>query len=104
MDDKYATGLKPQMPPRPNRTAPRKKRIDWWVFTIDWVTGAGVLFWEAFWAMLMLGIAHSADKRIPAFGYWVCLALVLALSGAVFAGNFNSFQRICSLTKGYGKK
>jgi hypothetical protein len=36
-------------------------------------------FIQAWWAMLLLGAAHSGDHRIPALGYWVTFALVIAI-------------------------
>lgn len=43
----------------------------------------GAVIWtvESWWAMLMLGIAHGFDARVPAFGFWT----VAFLSSAVAA-------------------
>lgn len=36
-------------------------------------------FLDAWFVMLLLGAAHSADARVPAFGYWVTFALTYAV-------------------------
>lgn len=42
-------------------------------------------FLYAWIVMLFLGAAHSTDGRVPAFGYWTTLCLVIA-AGIVVSG------------------
>ena len=48
--------------------------------------GVATVIVEGWWAMLMLGIAHSFDSRIPAFGFGATVFLAMALSSVVAMG------------------
>jgi hypothetical protein len=37
-------------------------------------------FINAWAVMVLVGVAHSTDGRIPTFGYWTVYVLVMALS------------------------
>lgn len=41
--------------------------------------------YAGWWSMLMLGIAHSTDDRVPAFGFWTCFWIASALSSVLTA-------------------
>ena len=83
---------------------PSKKKTDWTVIIGDVLGTAVSLFVESFWLMLFLGVGHASARVIPAFGYWTCVWLVIALCGIVAFGTFGLHQRVRSLTKDYGKK
>jgi len=51
---------------------------------------AGVVadFFAAWFAMLLLGVAHSQDVRVPDLGYWTTLFVLLAFSQIIAASRF----------------
>lgn len=49
------------------------------------VTFAIASLFDAWIAMLLLDAANEADPRVPALGYWVTFALVVALGSVVMS-------------------
>lgn len=47
------------------------------LFTLPILAAADLLF--AWWAMVLLGIAHGFDGRIPDLGYWTTFFVIWAL-------------------------
>jgi len=54
-------------------------------FALSTLSYALIYSYSAWWAMVMIGIAHSNHSSIPALGYWTVLPLALAFGGTVSA-------------------
>lgn len=54
---------------------------------MKWVTSVLLMtclwFAQSWWVMVALGLAHGADDRVPALGFWPVLWLVSAIGAIV---------------------